>query len=141
MSKLMTIIKRNQGANNNIRRAYNAGIIKNIIKRLVPMYSFYPNMILRNGGSRYSVFNTTGNFVGFASVRNYGNTREIEFIATKKGYGDKLLQHIISNAKKNKKKNIELTAANTSNKGSLVKWYQNRGFKSIRGGANMKKNI
>ena len=105
------------------------------------MYTFTPSMILRNGGSRYSVFKNNGiTFVGFASVRNYGNTRDLEFIATNRGYGDQLLRRIINNAKKNKKKKIELTAANTSKSGSLVRWYQKHGFIS-RGGANMERKF
>lgn len=130
----MVSIKRNQGANANIQKAYNNGIISNILKRLAPKYMFIPSVILGKPGSRYSVFNNRGTFVGFAAVRNYSrNVREIELIGTRKGYGDMLIKQIIKNAEINNKKYIELNAANMSPNGRLIQWYKNRGFSTGAG--------
>ena len=118
----MVTIKRNRNANNNINRAYENLVIENLVQRISKNYVVPLNNIKRNG--RYAILNNNGVFQGFAIVSNYGNTRTLELIATRKGYGKTLLNRIINNAKQNNKQNISLMAIHPR----LVNWYRQFGF-------------
>lgn len=117
----MPKIKRNRNANNNINRAYQAGVIANLVKRLPTNYVITLNDIKRYG--RYAIVNNK-NFLGFASVSNNGNVRSLELIAARKGYGNALMKQIINNARKNQKRKLTLTAVGPK----LVNWYKRYQF-------------
>ena len=64
-------------------------------------------------------------FLGVAFVHNTGNnSRFIEYIGARKGYGRALLNRIVNNARKNNKKNVQLMAIPV-----LSEWYKGSNFK------------
>lgn len=125
----MVIIKRNVNANNNINRANRNGTINNIFAGR----NFYHPLSLINWRSfgRYGMMDNNGTtFIGLALVfnTNNGNSRVIELMGARRGYGRQLLNRIIANSKKNNKQNVFLMAAN-SGSGKLIGFYKGSGFK------------
>ena len=125
----MVIIKRNVNANININRASRNGTINNIFAGR----KFYHPLSLINWRSfgRYGMMSNNGQtFIGLALVfnNNNGNSRVIELMGSRRGYGRQLLNRIIANAKTNNKQNVFLMAAN-SGSGKLMGFYKGSGFK------------
>jgi hypothetical protein len=124
----MVTIKRNSNANNNLRKAVANGSVNSLFTGRT---FYHPlNTIGWEAVGRYAMVGNNGSFIGFALVTNYGrnaNSRIIELIGAKKGYGKRLMNRIIANAEQNNIKTVHLMAANNGS-GKLIEFYRRSKF-------------
>lgn len=130
---------RNREVGKILRSTKSLGNIQNI---LIPINStnrggvspsYFHNSVGRNPYKYAIISKSSGRVKGLALARNNGQNRYLNILGGFPGYGYKMLQKVIDNARVNGKKGITLSAVpqpnvnNANNK--LVQWYQKQGFK------------
>lgn len=135
-------LKNNIVNKNNANRAIQRSIRhKNIANILVPLAGntrggVHPGYVvnaLKHANIKYAIVNrNSGSLKALALVKNSPNSRYINVIAGYSSYGHPMMNKILSNAKRNGKKRVNLKAVvqdpTRPNTNLLVKWYKGKGF-------------